>query len=196
MLPEFIKTKQKIAERQHAFFKWAVDQHLPPQFKSIPTRVMHEGGIIKSKYSDEISYEKPVERIGTNFTISTNEILENPDIVFEKLWESAPDFANQQTVNMIEAISTATSAIGNNYQIQDLTPESFLMMLERLEIAFNNDGTPRLPQIMAGTVMREKFVRMKSAWEANSENSDRFGAIIDKKRTQWHDKQAARKLAE
>jgi hypothetical protein len=157
---------------------------------------MHEGGIIKNNHSADISYQTPVERIATNFTVATSEILANPHIVFEKLWNNAPAFANMQVANMMGSISNATAAIDNSYDIGELTPEIFLSMIERLEITFQSNGAPNLPQIVSGTAMMEKFVRMKPLWEANPEYAERMTKIIDKKRIQWNERQASRKLVE
>jgi len=67
-------------------------------------------------------------------------------------------------------------------------------MLEKVEISFNKDNTPILPTFVAASSTSEKIREVFRIIEDTPELKEKMDNIIEKKRSEWRDRESSRKL--
>lgn len=94
---------------------------------------------------------------------------------------------------MYEEIKGATELTGNIVDARGskFNPEILLQMLEKIEISFDDNGEPILPQLH---VAPETFKQIKNL-EYTQEYEKKRQEIIERKRRLWYAKKRFRKLS-
>jgi hypothetical protein len=195
MLPDFIKAKKMLFEQQQKFFSFALKQAAGEFFKQIPQTPIYEGDQMKQKYPDGLVHETEIRKLSSGFSLSFQEIKENPSVIYEHLQSSAKEMADQQMKMMIDAINTVTERTGNIVSGK-ITPESILEIWQKMEVAFDEHGNPIKYQILTSPEMAKKMQEVLIFMESDEGYKSRMKEIIDIKRKEWNDRENNRKLVE
>jgi hypothetical protein len=92
-------------------------------------------------------------------------------------------------------LERATTEVGNVVNAGGkLEPKHFFEMMEKIHIEFDETEKPLLPSWFVGPKAMEAISRLFSELESNPEHKDRFDRIIEQKRDDWREREAARKL--
>lgn len=197
MLPDFPNAKRAIRKAQEVFFEGRQKELLGPYFSEVPKRMMPEGNSLKQVYSTEMEHQTTLKPIVTNFNYTIDEILTNPWIIFDRIAESAEAFVNQQMQLTFESLNAVLEKIGNVVKTGgDFTIDNYLEALEKVEIPFDENDQPRLPQLLAGPQMIDKMIASMKEHENDIVRQGRMQQIIETKRKAWHDRKNSRKLVD
>lgn len=155
-------------------------------------KVLHGGGF---RYqSDEKEAHSPLREIMTDIAYKYEEIL-NFDLesFCTKLYEMIMKRIEQLHKLMYEEVLNATDLTGNKVDARGskFNPDFLLDMLEKMEISFDENGDPKMPQLH---VSPETYKQIKSL-DYTPEQEKRHNDIIEKKKKLWYAKKRYRKLS-
>jgi len=198
MLPDFPKEKR---EFEKFWNDYLVNKHreLLGFFASIPSFTIHEGHLWRIERSDGSKSERPFEELSSEFIIKNEEVPElTPEKIKEKLDAVAEDTARQVSQKIIKEIQEAAEQVGNtvNANGKSLTKEHFLELLEKIDTGFDEQGEWIRPSlIMHPNFWKENEEKFKQ-WDLDKDFIKRQEKIINKKREEWHAREALRKLVD
>ena len=195
MLPDFPISKALSSTYITSIIKIAMKQHCGPYFNDIPEKQIYEGDGFISQYSETLSHETDLKKIAGTSDFNKDELLNNKNLVIEKLFEIGQQMAEQQMKMMFDTISSVTEKVGNVVQSnKEMTPEDIFNVYSKITIDLNADGTPRLPTIVTGTEMHNKMKAVLDQIFNDEALKKRFEEIINTQKQNWHDRENNRKL--
>jgi hypothetical protein len=109
---------------------------------------------------------------------------------------AAESMASQRETALFRTIDEVTQNTGNRIDAQNkpFSAELFLETLEKIEIDFNEDGSPRFPTIVVAPSQRARVEELLRE-ARNPFLSKKFDAVIAKKKEEWRAREARRFLA-
>jgi hypothetical protein len=115
-------------------------------------------------------------------------------VVLEALEQVATDMANQQSKQFTERINDICKESGQviDNQGRPLTFETILKLLESIDIDFDEQGQPKMPSIVAGPKLAAKIKDLNPT----DEQKKRENEIIDRKFSEWRDRESSRRLVD
>jgi hypothetical protein len=123
-------------------------------------------------------------------------------ITFSGLAASAAEvgasLGGQQERAMFQAVARATAAAGNVVDAHGacLTAALVLDGLESIELGFDDLGNPIWPSICVNPALADDVGAALRAIDDTPALSERFRAMIERKRSQWHAREADRRLVD
>lgn len=198
MLPDFKNARIVIERLQNEFLGEAMKRFMGPFFGNIPKRKLHEGDQLHHEYDKGVSHDTPLKSVGTNFSYTTDEIIENPNIITERMLAAMKDLAQKQTVAMIKELGGIIESVGNVVQPStgQFSPKDLLNAYRLIEIPFDKAGKPMLPNIVGAPDTSERITSAFKEMIDNTEYRNQFEQIIAEKRKIWDDRQNNRKLVD
>lgn len=194
MLPDYPKLKKKISDIYNARIN-SIISHIP--FDGVSKHTAFEGRKNKIIRQDGTVDETEFKEIASNISIDLKD-YENITLsdILKKIDECAAKMAKQESLHFIEVIDKAVESAGNTVNCvgESLAPKHIFEALEKMEISFNKDNTPNLPTFIASPNMSEKFKEMLKVIENTPELKEKMDTIIEKKRSEWRDREDSRKL--
>lgn len=195
MLPDYIGTKQRLQSTITRWFRKRVRQHMGP-LGDIPRYSVFEGSgtsIIRPDNREDIT---DMRRLENEFSIKYDEVPQLTLIdIFNKLDPVAQEMASAMANQLYGTVTEATHRTGNVVQGKGkITPDAILEVLDKIEIVFNENGQPQMPQIHyhpdATETLSEALIRL----ENEVEYREKLEEIISEKRRLWRVREASRKL--
>jgi hypothetical protein len=198
MLPVFGRSRKAMRDlwRQHLFKNFHGGD---PVMTGIPLRVQREGK--NSSFEDaagerqEMEYKqisaessfKPEEGKG----MSTEEF-------FKMASEPAIKMAGQASRRLFEKLAQVTSATGQviDAKGQPFHPKLMIEMLEKMELSFDDQGNPRLPEMYMGPDLHSSIKDKLPEWEKDETIKAAMKEVIDKKREDFREREANRRLVD
>jgi len=114
---------------------------------------------------------------------------------FEHLDKMASMLAEQMSAHLYGTLDEMLQAKGRVVDGSNFGPETIFAAIESLHMDFDApDGDP-LITIAMNPKMRELFDKAAEEIESDEALSARYEALIEKKRGEWRDREASRKLA-
>jgi len=197
MLPDFPKGKKKLKDFILFYLQKAQKKYLGP-FADVPVRRYFEGhrNSIQTE-SGEIT-KSPFRKVKSEIQIDLQNYEKlSTKLLMKKINKMAEEFAIQRNKISYDEIEEKSKEVGNYIDIKGKppTPEIFLDILERLFISFDSNGNPKFPQIVTGgEKLAKKFVDIQNEIRTNKEYKSRFEEIIIRKKKDWNEREASRKL--
>jgi len=155
-------------------------------------RILHGGG---HRYEAEgKSAHSPIQQISTEVYYEYDDIVEFKLEKFsQKLYDMVIERIGQIQKMMYSEVINATELTGNKVDAKGspINPDLILNMLDKIEIRFDEDDNPILPQIHLAPKQFNKMKDMKFTIE----QAERQKTIIDRKRKEWYAKKRYRKLS-
>lgn len=195
MLPDYPKAKNKFREKYHESMRNLMERQASI-IEGVPKYIVHEGDGDEIARRDGSKEQTNLQRAEAATEFSDEEIQElTPQKVFDKFSKMALDLGDQQAKIFINALEKATTKSGNVVDGKDKKiEESFLEMLETIWINFDENGNPELPTILTGTKNSESFYKAIQNIDDDPRLARRKKEILSKKKQEWRDREADRKL--
>lgn len=194
MLPDFIKAK---AEARKALMTILGDfVKSEPLLAEIPRRSISEGDRFAVGNTDGEVDDGEFERIEWEVSVSNEDIIERGVLAYlEVLKGAGEEIRTAQARTVIREIEKATEKTGNVSR-GPLTFDTFIGMVERLDIAFAPDGSPKMPSIVAGPEASAKLVVAMKEWEQDPDKKKRMDELLRQKKAEWDDRESNRRLVD
>ena len=110
--------------------------------------------------------------------------------------EAAREMARQISTQAFATITEIVDKVGNVVDGggKPLSPESFLELLSKMQLEFDENGNPKGLTVVIPPSMEERAKETMEMYHQDPELSGRWQELMDKKRKEWRDREAARKL--
>ena len=195
MLPDFPEEKQKLLNIWTDYLERKRNQ-LMGLFSMNEHFNHHEGNRWRIERSDGTISESEYNTVQGDFSVSVDEAPTlTPEKIAAKLDTIADQMASEMTREIFATIEQAADEAGNsiNAKGQPLTQDLFLELLSRIEIDFTKDGIPLMPTMVVPPGF-DKSVLDK--WNNDPEMGKKHEEIMSKKREEWNEREARRKLVD
>jgi len=194
MLPDYPDIKQKISDTYNARMN-SIIRHAP--FDDVNKHTIFEGHrnrIIRHDGTvDDTEFKEVASDISIDLKNYENTTVEE---ILKKIDECAVEMAKQQSQHFFKVIDKTVEIAGNTVKCdgEPFAPKHIFDMLEKIEISFNKDNTPNLPTFVAAPSTSEKFLEALKKIEDTPELKEKMDTKIEKKRSEWRDRESSRKL--
>lgn len=141
---------------------------------------------------DEIEYRE----FSAESEIPSDTILYSDlDTILECFIPVAEAMAAEQEMNLFKIMHEVTEKTGNvvDGRGQPLSYEKILEVFETMQIDFDSDGNPKMPTMVINPTLEPRVKQLMND-PAAKEFEKNLGAIIDKKRLEWREREANRTL--
>lgn len=197
MLPDFIRVKRNLNRN---LAKW-VQLQIPlvaPLLAGIATFRQHEGKQARITRTDKSEGEIEYHQSSFEFAMSREEMRRTTvSAIQEKLLELAKRVGAAQEKQLLEMAAKAADSSGNVVHTgPDFTPDGLLELIGRVPEDFDARTLERKegPVFVLHPDTAAKVVPQAKEWEKDPEFKAKLDAIMERKREEWRDREADRKL--
>ena len=194
MLPDFPDAKKVVGEKYREFVNHSTRKQLGV-FDEAAKTVIHEGHPIIHRADGE-SRELDMPVLESKSYIKGKHISEiTAEQMFKVLDEIGEGLAQQQANMILTTMAKEVENVVNAAGLDSI--ELIFSMFDKVHVDFDDQGRMVMPSIIGGS--EEAVQKMRDAMqtiEETDELRDRFEALIETKRQQWHDREASRELVE
>jgi len=193
MLPEFPNAQEAIKKAWNRRLFKALG-FSDPLISRIPLHVQREGnkamvGATETKFRMLKAEHQWKPAIGQGIPL---------DDFFALADRLGDDMARQQAQHTMEILAEQPST---RHSVLKKTEGSFsfddvLSELERMEIDFDERGMPMWPTVFLGTPALQSFVQNSKAHELNEERRKRMSDLVARKRKEFDEREARRRLVD
>lgn len=198
MIPDFPKEKQKISSMWNQYLNSKMTELTGPM-NLAQTYRHYEGNQWQLTRTDKTIDDSNYMEISSNLSIENDEIPKlTSKQIKEKLDKVAEDMASQLMQNVIGKIAQAADSVGNsiNANGKPFSPELFLQLLECMDHSFAEDGTWLPPTLIVAPDFMKKNKPIIEGFENDTNFLVKRDSIINRKREEWRDREASRKLVD
>lgn len=195
MKPDFIKVRDLCSQKLMEQFEIIKNSNLGFMANS-PRYTVHEGethGFLRPTGKDDSSALKQLSA-GDSLDImklnsgDTTEVLKFINTI-------AVSYADQMKTQMFDAISEVCDKNGNSVNANNLSLEDMILeMYNRIQVDFNQDGSPKMPQLILGEGHFEKLNELLNS--SGSELKRKIDKILYNKKQDWLERENNRKLVD
>lgn len=199
MLPDYPKIKARLSEIYRSRIRLAHNIHLGIFSEVQPTQ-MHEGSkhvLIREDGSVDEMEPKPIEAMA-ELPLDLREVEKlEASQVLKVLDTIGEGLAHEKFKVIMETINDAVTKVGNVTTPGTSALEQFFEATEKRMLDFDDDGKPGKVQALVGSEKTaEKLQEAMQQIASDPALRQRYDSIIEKKRQEWHDREAARNLVE
>ena len=192
MLPDFLKTKEKLKKMHNTEMKKAQCRHLGP-FADTPKSEIFEGDEVILTRSDGSREEVEMKKAEGKVEIKFEEIEEmTHERILDKIDTMAREMAKQIAKTAYETMSEAAEEVGN-ITSADGKPLSIDLLLEglgKMHLSFDEDGQPSGLRLVAHPKMSSALEKIYSQIESHP----RYQELMERKREEWRVRENNREL--
>jgi len=196
MLPDFPKIKNKILQSFEKEIRETIENDT--LFQKIGEERLFEGNtsvLIKDNEEQEI---KPLT-IEDKIEVNNDEIIERGIQVLENIKPNLIKYFIKDKHKMLfDAVDNATRETGNvvDAKGKPFDFNTFIELLEKLQIDFNRMDKPIMPSIIIHPSMLPQIQAKLKEAENNPEFQKRMEQLIEQKKREWNDRESNRKLVD
>ncbi len=196
MLPDLPKLKSDLQE--------VLDDHLRTRahaklgvFNQVSQTLVHEGDRMRTSRADGSVEETEFREASAEVSIKRSEV---PTLTAEArlgmIEKLADDMAAAVSKGLFETLHTSLDAAGQTVSARGkaLSHEVFFEVLEKLHVEFDAQGQPSGLQLVVGPQMAPTIQRPEEEFQSDPELRRRHADLMERKRREWRDREAARKL--
>ncbi len=197
MLPEFPEIKMLI-ER-------ALNKNLRAEIRNDPLLSrfgeyhFSEGDKWEVEQEDGSIEKREFTKIEGKVSISSKDVVTKGLGAFAaSQLQIAEEIKSKQTEMLIKEFKNTAEQSGNilDNRNRPFTFDTFITLLEKVTIEFDNDGRAILPSLVVAPELAEKLAKEIPKWEADLKNKERYDKLLEKKREEWNDRESNRKLVD
>ena len=197
LLPDFIDIKKRITRRSDGSIYQAVtsDQLL----SGVRHYRVHEGNRFTIARADGTRHTSLYEEKSFKGSVSRKDIeAKGFSAVEEALAQVRDKMLDEMRKEMIDTIGEATREAGTAIDAkgQRFIAEMYLDMLGRVTFDFDDHGKPILPTLQIPPALEDRVKAELARIDSEPSLKVRFEEIIRKKRQEWDDREANRKLVD
>ena len=199
MLPDYPKFKQLLSDAFRERMIMAKER-CSGVFSGIKTSKLHEGSRCQLSRTDGSSEEIEMQRVTASGEIR-HDLREfeklAPEVIVQVLDTMGERMAFEEGRVMFERLDETLRNVGNVIEGPKSFLEQFFEGLEKVQMDFEPDGTPCKRQMVFGS-----SEAAQRAWdqvrqiERDPELKKRYDRILEQKRQEWRDREAARNLVD
>lgn len=196
MLPDFPSLKAELAREHRRKVEAEIHAQMPIVSKIRSVR-FHEGNGFSFERHDEVIETQEFQDVKMPVQVSARlEFSETVQAMKEQVRNVASDMAAHLEAMLFRTLERTSKEVGNAMDMkgQPFTLESYLDMLEKVDMDFDSFGMPEFPtQVIhpsMGPTVRAEFERFKTS----SVLRDRAESIMQQKRKDWRDRESRRRL--
>jgi hypothetical protein len=198
MLPDYPRIEAKVTKWFVQQIK-AVDALHMGAFNTAATSIMQEGRRSILTRGDGTTQEMASKHIESKTILPLD--LKKPEMltigdIRKAIWEIGRSMAMQKKQVILDTVDQEITKAGNVVGPGDRL-EQFFKMIEIRAFDFDASGQPLWGELILGSQkLFDEFDAIRKRIETTPELSKRLAAIIEQKRSDFLDREAARKLAE
>ena len=195
MLPDFPNIKKDIYKKLIAPYMKVMKSNYLGAMSQIPERKIHEGSnslMVRSDGTEETM--KPKEMSG-EFSYNNSDVKDMiPEDVFRKIDGAIKQMCTEISNDIIGKIETACEETGNvvSANKERFSVEHYFKLLEKIEINFDDNNNPVLPDVLIGdpTIVAEELKKIGE----DKTLRKRLENIINRKREEYNARESNREL--
>lgn len=196
-LPDFPRQKHLLASLLREFLKREVHSLLGP----FPSKghFVHEGDGLETSFHEQPREEVEFETMRVKREVQYDE-LRQMDVaaLLSRTKDTARKVAEQLHSHALKRVDEATRKAGTAIDLegQGLTPEALMQLYEAIDIDFRADGaTPQL--VIVGSPKNiPHLTAVLEALEDDPALKRQFNGLLERKREEWRDREADRRLVD
>ena len=194
-MPDFAKAKA--CATRHLLR--TIEQQVPvaaPLLRGVAKFRQHEGRDTHLRREDNTETDMDGQELSIPITLNREE-MRDMSVVREKVMALARQIGEEQTQRMLKVVSDAADEVGNVVQADgELTQEKFLEIFRTVEMEFDPKTLQLLPgfQFVMHPETAAKVIPKIKEWEKDPEFNAKHERIMERKREEWRDREARRKL--
>ena len=192
MLPDFLKTKEKLKKRLNYAMQQAHILNMGP-LADIPTSMFFEGSKTIIIREDGSVVEMNPKKMTVELEINLAEIAGmSHEMLLEKIYAMGEEMAGKQAKLSYDVMSKAAEEVGNvtSSDGKPLTIELILDAIEKMHIDFDKEGKPSGLTFVANPKLYPSLAKVMS----QTETDPRFHALMERKKEEWCVRENNRKL--
>lgn len=196
MLPQLSKTQALVGELGEAVLVDAMHKS-GPLLREISSFQQHEGKVAsyqqQSGEIEAIDYRKLSVRMALPTKPGRGHSLQE---ILAEMAKGGAEFGAKMQASVLKQIEEATTEVGNVVTIKNgvITPESFIEMIQKVEIDFDENGRSHsswfLPPAMAAELGKQY-----DAWQQDPQLMAKLAEVELTKKDQFRAREANRRLA-
>lgn len=198
MLPHFPKSYEQMTKLRDAKM-WEGYYSASPILSQIRVRPQREGR--SSSFQDEEGTIRQIEYKKTSVT-TQRKLEEGKGMTFGEFCaaysEPGREMGSQIVRGLFEKLDEVTEETGNKVDVGGgpITHDLFLDLIEKLQFDFTPEGVPMWPSLHLGSEAHAHFQRVWPEWLKNPEFLNRLKRILDRKREEFYEREASRRLVD
>ena len=193
MLPDFLKTKEKLEKMLDSERKKAELLHLGPVADAPKSNIFEGDKVILINAADGSCEEVEMKQSTSKLEVKSEEVeTMTHEMVLDKINHLAEKMAEKVRISFYETLSGTAEEAGNTTSLEGepLTIDVFLEMLEKMHISFDKEGNPSYLTFAASPEVRPALVEIISQAEADP----RYQELMERKKEEWRVRENNRKL--
>ena len=197
MLPDFPRIKKKFMDIVNSYMRNLVNQD--PIFSQIRSEMHFEGNRMTSAPEDGGLDESGYKELTGDIDVKREDIIAKGTMAFiEPIKNAAEEIKKQKAEMLLSKMKEITEKTGNvaDGKGKLFSFELFLEALEKVQIDFNEDGTPSPMTLVVSPKLMVKIKEKIPEWEQNLEYRKRHDELMARKRKEWDDRESNRKLVD
>ena len=192
MLPDFLKTKEKLKRMLDSERKKAELLHLGP-VADAPKSMIFEGNKTIIIYEDGSCAEVKMEKATSRLEVKWEEVeTMTHETILNKIDNVAKEMAEQIKKSYYETLSEAAEEASNvtSTDGKTLSVDMILEMVKKMHLSFDEEGNPSGLTFAGSPKLRPVLAEIIS----QAESDPRYQALMEQKREEWRVRESRRKL--
>lgn len=194
MLPDFPLAKEVFWKHLHQAMRNFM--HSRGVLAVIKEKPVHEGNSTSIKQSGQAARTQSPQMLAQELHIDRERlIVDGPGYIVELFAEASVTTQRDATKMVYDQIDFTCKDAGTTLDAggKPLDLDMYLQLLEKMEIDFDQQGNAHLPTLVTSSV---EIVRRVQTWSDEPESKAKIDALLEKKRTEWRDRESNRKLVD
>ncbi|MDE0484332.1 MAG: hypothetical protein OXI67_17260 [Candidatus Poribacteria bacterium] len=196
MLPDYLKTKEKLNIMIDFNLKQAILLHLGP-LANIRETINFEGSKTVMNRDDGSVSEMNPHEMKTEIEIKLEEMESmNHEMVLDRINTMAEKMAEKQAKFFYKRIGEFAEEVGNvvSAEGETISIDHFFEVLEKVSRDFDSTGRPDEIVVTASPELFQSIAKIIEEAKSDPEIQQRFDAIMEQKRKEWRVRESNRKL--
>lgn len=197
MLPDFPRIKKKFMDGVTSYMRNSANQD--PMFSQIRSEMHFEGNRMATSPQDGGLDESGYQELSGGIEVKREDIIAKGTMAFiEPIENAAEEIKKQKAEMLFSKMKEITEKTGNvvDGKGKPFSFELCLEALEKIQIDFNEDGTPSPMTLVVSPQLMVKIKEKMPEWEQNPEYRKRHDELMARKRKEWDDRESNRKLVD
>lgn len=199
MLPDFTKLKKELLE-EIIIPAFSEARRNDPLLGRIHSTTQFEGKETSYQTVDGNIEKQPYEKFKGEWQITPEEVIEQPfDYFINKFKKMGEDATSQMAQYTFKQINKVIDKTGNVVDAggKKISPDLILESLEKVLIDFDEDtGNAKFPTVYIHPDQAEAYKKVIEDAKQDPEFKKKFDEMVERKRKEWHDREAVRKLVD
>ena len=196
MLPDYLKTKEKLGKMLNSEMKKAHLQHLGPLANAPVSRMFEGNKSIIVREDGSIADMSPQEmKVELMINLAEIEGMSH-EMILDKINTMAKKMAEKQAKLSYEVIGKAAEEVGNVVDAdgETFSIDLFFQALEKIDRDFDESGNPSELTCTVNPKLFHSIAKIIKQAKTDPKINKRFKALMERKREEWRVRENNREL--